>query len=75
MKSSRPSNFNHRTIFALLWANFSPAASQHISVQSAPCERWEQNAKAIAGLSCASFSIQRIAILNPKRGQAPNPAK
>lgn len=75
VKSPRLRNIHHRTVFALLWANFSPAASQHISVQTALRERWERNAKAIAGLSCASFSRQRIAILNPKRGQAPNPAK
>lgn len=33
VKSFRVYNFNHRIIFALLWANFSPAASQWIPAQ------------------------------------------
>lgn len=34
-ESLRPNNFNHRIIFALLWANFPPAASRQVPVQTA----------------------------------------
>lgn len=46
-KSSRPHHFNPRIIFALLWANFSPAASQQLYQLSAgSCTVWPaQNAK------------------------------
>lgn len=35
VKSPTLEYFNHRIIFALLWANSSPAASQQIPVQTA----------------------------------------
>lgn len=74
-----PHHFNYPTVFALLWANFSPAVSQQM--QTAVCEqlhrvgKHQQNAKTLLDFLVLPLSKQRIAVLNSKGSQNHNPAK